>query len=75
MKISLGISNFLEEIASLSHSVVFLYVFALITEEVLSSPCYSVELCIQVGLSFLFPFPFAFLLFIAICLFVFHSYL
>ena len=33
MKSSLGISNFLEEICSLSHSVVFLYFFALITEE------------------------------------------
>ena len=33
MKCSLGISNFLEEISILSHSVVFLYFFALITEE------------------------------------------
>ena len=33
MKYSLGISNFLEEISSLSHSVVFLYFFALIAEE------------------------------------------
>ena len=33
MKCSLGISNFLEEIFSLSHSIVFLYFFALITEE------------------------------------------
>ena len=33
MKYSLGISSFLEEISSLSHSVVFLYFFALITEE------------------------------------------
>ena len=33
MKCSLGISNFLEEISSLSHSVVFLYFFALITEQ------------------------------------------
>ena len=33
MKCSLGISNFLEEITSLSHSIVFLYFFALITEE------------------------------------------
>ena len=41
MKCSLGISNFLEEISSLSHSVVFLYFFALIAEEVfLISPCY-----------------------------------
>ena len=30
MKCSLGISNFLDEISSLSHSVVFLYFFALI---------------------------------------------
>ena len=33
MKYSLGISKFLEEISSLSHSVVFLYFFALITED------------------------------------------
>jgi len=33
MKCSLGISRFLEEISSLSHSIVFLYFFALITEE------------------------------------------
>ena len=33
LKCSLGISNFLEEISSLSHSVVFLYFFALIAEE------------------------------------------
>ena len=33
MKCSLGISNFLEEISSLSHAVVFLYFFTLITEE------------------------------------------
>ena len=32
MKCSLGISNFPEEISSLSHSVVFLYFFALIAE-------------------------------------------
>jgi len=42
MKCSLGISNFLEEISSLSHSIVFLYFFVLITEEgFLISPCYS----------------------------------
>ena len=35
MKCSLGISNFLEEISSLSHSIVFLCIFALITEEML----------------------------------------
>ena len=33
MKCSLDISNFIEEISSLSHFVVFLYFFALITEE------------------------------------------
>ena len=44
MKCSLGISNFLKEISSLSHSIIFLYFFALITEEgVLISPCYSLE--------------------------------
>ena len=33
MKCSLGISIFLEEISSFSHSIIFLYFFALITEE------------------------------------------
>ena len=33
MKYSLRISNFLEEISSLSHLIVFLYFFALIAEE------------------------------------------
>ena len=33
MKYSLGISNFLEEISSFSHSIVFLYLFAVINEE------------------------------------------
>ena len=51
---SLRISNFLEEISSLSHSV-FLYFFALIIEEgFLISPCYSLELCLQMCTSFLF---------------------
>ena len=54
MKYSRGISNCLGEISSLSHSIVFLYFFALITEEAfLISPCYSLELQIQMGLSFL----------------------
>ena len=49
------ISNFLEEIFSLSLSNVFLYFFALIIEEdFLISPCYSLKLCIQgLYLSFL----------------------
>ena len=39
-------SNFLDEISSLSHSVVILYFFALIAEEgFLISPSYSLELC------------------------------
>ena len=41
----------------LSHSTVFFYFFALITEEgFLISPCYSLELCIQMAISFLFFF-------------------
>ena len=59
MECSLGVSNFLEEIPSLSHSVVFLHFFALIAEKgFLISPCYSLELCIQLGNSFLFSFAF-----------------
>ena len=68
MKCSLGISNFLEEISSLSHPIVFLYLFTMITDEgFLISPCYSLELCIQMGISFPFSLPLASLLFIAIC--------
>ena len=68
MKYSLGISNFLEEISSLSHSIVFFYFSVLITEEgFLISPCLSLELSIQMGISFLFSFPLASLLFSAIC--------
>ena len=54
------VSDFLEEISSLSYSFVFLYFFALITEEgFLISPCYSLELCIQIAISFLFSFAFS----------------
>ena len=54
------VSNFLDEISSLSYCIVFLYFFALITEECfLNSPCYSLELRIQVSI---FPFLFWFLL-------------
>ena len=61
MKYSLGVSSFLEEISSLSHPFVFLYLFALITEEgFLIPPCYSLELCIQMSISFLFSFAFRF---------------
>ena len=63
MKYSLGTSNFLEVISSLSHSILFLYFFALIiVEGLLISPCYSLELCIQLGISFPFSLPFPFLL-------------
>ena len=41
-EIVLGISNLLDKISSLSHSIVFLYFFALFTREgFLVSPCYS----------------------------------
>ena len=57
-----------EEISSLSHSIVFLYFFALITEEgFLISPCYSLELGTEMSISFLSFLPFASLLFSAIC--------
>ena len=68
MKCSLGISNFLEEISSLSHSVVFLCFFALIAEE-----CFLISLailwnsafrCLYLSFSLLL---FASLLFTAIC--------
>jgi len=57
MKCSLGISDLLAETSSLSHSIVFLYFFALIAEEgFFISPCYFLELCIQMGISFLLSF-------------------
>ena len=60
MKCSLGSSNILI-FSSLSHSVLFLYLFSLITEEgFLISPCYSLELCIQMLIFFLFSFAFHF---------------
>ena len=68
MKCSLGISNYFEKISSLSHSIVFLYFFALITEEdFLISPCYSLELCIQMVYLSFSSLPLASLLFTAIC--------
>ena len=55
------VSNFLEEISSLSQSTVFLYFFALLTYEgLLISPWNSLQLCIQMGISFLFSFAFCF---------------
>ena len=59
MRGCLCISNFLKEISSLSYSSVSLWFFALIADEgFLISPCYSLELCIQMGMSFLFSFAF-----------------
>ena len=53
---------------SLVFPIVSLYFFALIAEEgLLISPCYSLELWIQMGISFLFSFAFTSLLFTAIC--------
>ena len=67
MKYSLGISNFFEEISSLSHSIVFFSFFTLITEEgFLISPCYSLELCIQCVYFSFSPLLFTSLLFTAI---------
>ena len=68
MKCSLGISNFLKEISNLSHSIVFLYFFAMITEEsFLISPCCSLQLRIQMDISFHFSFTFGFSFFSYIC--------
>src|SRR5574337_864157 len=68
MKSSLGISNFLEEISSLSRSIVFVYCFALIAEEgflsllaILWNSAFK-----WVYLSFI-PLLFTSLLFTAIC--------
>ena len=68
MKYSLGIFDFLDEISRLSHSIIFLYFFALFTKEsFFTSPSYSLKLCIQMSLSFLSPLPFASFLFTAVC--------
>ena len=61
MKYSFAISNFIEELSSLSHSIVYLSFFALFTYKgFLIFPCYSLELCIQMNISFLFAFAFSF---------------
>ena len=67
MKCSPGISNFLEEISSLSHSVVFLYFFVLIPEEdFFVSSLLSFGTLHSNGNIFPFLFPFASLPFTAI---------
>ena len=56
-----GAIAFSDEISSLSYSVVFLYFFGLITGEgFFVSPCYSLELYIQLDISFLLYFAFHF---------------
>ena len=64
MKCSLGISNFLEEISSLSHSVVFLYSFALIAKECISHIANSLLSLLFFGTlhsdAYIFLFSFAF---------------
>ena len=53
MKYSLGISNFLEEISNLFHSIVFLYFFALITLSYLSLLSFGT----LHSNGYIFPFP------------------
>jgi len=61
MKCSLGISNFLEVISSLSHSIIFLYFLALFTKEgFLISLLFSGSLH---SFGYTYPFLFCFLLF------------
>ena len=67
MKYSLDLASFLEYISSLSQSIVSLCFSALfILEGLFISLCYTLELCIQFGISFPFPLLFAFLLSLAI---------
>ena len=67
MKCSLGISNFLKEISSLSHSIIFLYFFALITEEgFLISPCILWNSAFKWVYLSISPLPFTSLLLTAI---------
>ena len=68
MKCSLGISNFLEEISSLSHSIVFLYFIALIAEKAFLPLVILWNSAFRwVYLSFS-PLPLASLLFSTICM-------
>ena len=67
MKCSLDISNFLEEISSLSHSILYLYFFSLFIEEGLISSWYSQVLCIHMGIYFPFSLAFHFSFSLAIC--------
>ena len=55
MKCSLGISNFLEEISSLSHSVVFLYYFALIADSIFKSRDITLSTKVHLVKAMVFP--------------------
>ena len=68
MKCVHGISNFLEAVSSLFHSIVFLYFSALIIEEgFLVSPCYSLDSAFKWVCLCFSPLLFASLFFTAIC--------
>ena len=57
------------KISPVSHSIAFLYFSALIPKEgFLISPCYSLELCIQISVSFLFSFAFLHFFFLGMVL-------
>ena len=65
LKYSPSISNFLEEISSLPHSIFFpLLLIVVHWGRLLISPCYSLEPCFQVGISFLFSLAFLLLHFL-----------
>ena len=60
MKYSLGISDYLEEISSLSHRFPLFVCIIHLGRLSYFSPCYSLELCVQMGVSFAFSFAFLF---------------
>ena len=60
MKCSLGIFNFLEDLLSFIFYYFPLFLCIDHQEGFPISPCYSLELCIQMGISFLFSFAFSF---------------
>ena len=59
MKCSLESSNFLEEISGPPYSICLLYFFTLFFKELIS-PCYSLELYFQLGISIPFSLAFCF---------------
>ena len=64
IKCSFDIINFLEEISSLSHSIVFIYFSSLFIEEsFLISPCCSLKHCLHLGIYFPVSLAFSLLFF------------